>query len=95
MLGLMMQQPLLISAILRHADRGFGEVEVVDELVHALKFGGQLPHAAAFARLLLRAVPFDAIADVLEIPLNTAASRYRYGLDKLRLRLRPLYQELQ
>ena len=37
---------------------------------------------------------FEQIADALEIPLNTAASRYRYGLDKLRERLRPLYEEL-
>lgn len=34
---------------------------------------------------------FDEIARVLEIPANTAASRYRYGLDKLRTALRPLY----
>jgi RNA polymerase sigma-70 factor (ECF subfamily) len=27
---------------------------------------------------------FQAIADRLEIPLNTAASRYRYAIDKLR-----------
>jgi len=38
---------------------------------------------------------FEAIADALEIPLNTAASRYRYGLDKLREQLRPLYDELK
>jgi RNA polymerase sigma-70 factor (ECF subfamily) len=37
---------------------------------------------------------FEQIAGALEIPLNTAASRYRYGLDKLRGRLRPLYEEL-
>ncbi len=37
---------------------------------------------------------FDAIADVLGISPNTAASRYRYGLDKLRERLRPLYKEV-
>lgn len=37
---------------------------------------------------------FEAIADALEIPPNTAASRYRYGLDKLRERLRPLYEEI-
>jgi RNA polymerase sigma-70 factor, ECF subfamily len=30
------------------------------------------------------------IAGVLEIPMNTAASRYRYALEKLRQRLRPL-----
>jgi RNA polymerase sigma-70 factor, ECF subfamily len=37
---------------------------------------------------------FEQIAEALDIPLNTAASRYRYGLDKLRERLRPLYEEL-
>lgn len=36
---------------------------------------------------------FEQIATVLDIPANTAASRYRYALDKLRLRLRPLYEE--
>ena len=36
---------------------------------------------------------FEQIAQSLEIPVNTAASRYRYGLDKLRDRLRPLYEE--
>ena len=38
---------------------------------------------------------FEQIAEVLEIPQNTAASRYRYGLDKLRERLRPLYEEIK
>jgi len=38
---------------------------------------------------------FDAIAEALGIPLNTAASRYRYAMDKLRGRLRPLYDELR
>ncbi len=38
---------------------------------------------------------FDQIAATLDIPLNTAASRYRYGLDKLRLLLRPLYDEIK
>src|ERR1700722_9526940 len=33
---------------------------------------------------------FDAIAEALETSPNTAASRYRYGLDKLRELLRPL-----
>jgi RNA polymerase sigma-70 factor (ECF subfamily) len=37
---------------------------------------------------------FEAIADTLGISINTAASRYRYGLDKLRQRLRPLYDEI-
>lgn len=37
---------------------------------------------------------FDEIARICGIPLNTAASRYRYGLDKLRALLRPVYEEL-
>ena len=38
---------------------------------------------------------FEQIAATLEIPLTTAASRYSYGLDKLRARLRPLYDEIK
>jgi RNA polymerase sigma-70 factor (ECF subfamily) len=37
---------------------------------------------------------FDEIASICDIPPNTAASRYRYGLDKLRALLRPVYEEL-
>lgn len=44
---------------------------------------------------LWEGLTFDQIADLMEIPLNTAASRYRYGLDKLRQRLRPLYDEIK
>jgi RNA polymerase sigma-70 factor (ECF subfamily) len=38
---------------------------------------------------------FAEIAETLDIPPNTAASRYRYGIDKLQTLLRPLYEELQ
>jgi RNA polymerase sigma-70 factor (ECF subfamily) len=38
---------------------------------------------------------FQAIAELFDIPANTAASRYRYAIDKLRLRLRPLFDELK
>lgn len=38
---------------------------------------------------------FEEIAIALEIPPNTAASRYRYALDKMRDRLRPLYEEIK
>jgi RNA polymerase sigma-70 factor (ECF subfamily) len=37
---------------------------------------------------------FDEISQICGIPLNTAASRYRYALDKLRGLLRPAYEEL-
>lgn len=38
---------------------------------------------------------FEQIAEALDISPNTATSRYRYGLDKLRDRLRPLYEEIK
>jgi len=44
---------------------------------------------------LWEGLTFEQIADTLDIPPNTAASRYRYGLDKLRGRLRPLYDEIK
>jgi RNA polymerase sigma-70 factor (ECF subfamily) len=44
---------------------------------------------------LWEGLTFERIAETLDIPLNTAASRYRYGLDKMRGRLRPLYAEIK
>ena len=44
---------------------------------------------------LWEGLTFEQIAELLGIPLNTAASRYRYGIDKLRERLRPLYDEIR
>ena len=44
---------------------------------------------------LWEGLTFEAIAELLELPPNTAASRYRYGLDKMRGRLRPLYDEIK
>ncbi|HEX8310947.1 MAG TPA: sigma-70 family RNA polymerase sigma factor [Chthoniobacteraceae bacterium] len=38
---------------------------------------------------------FEEVAKCLELSPNTAASRYRYGIDKLRDQLRPLYNEIQ
>ncbi len=38
---------------------------------------------------------FEQIAEALDISPNTAASRYRYGVDKLRALLRPLYNEIK
>ena len=58
---------------------------------------GELPpeQRAVVHLKLWEGLTFDAIADTLDIPPNTAASRYRYGLDKLRARLRPLYDEIK
>ena len=44
---------------------------------------------------LWEGITFEQIGNLLEISTNTAASRYRYGLDKLRQRLRPLYDEMK
>lgn len=38
---------------------------------------------------------FAQIGKVLKIPANTAASRYRYAIDKMQVLLRPLYEEIQ
>lgn len=38
---------------------------------------------------------FAEIAAALDIPPNTAASRYRYAIDKLQTLLRPIYEELR
>jgi len=58
---------------------------------------GELPaeQRAVVHLKLWGGLTFEAIAAALEIPPNTAASRYRYGLDKLRGRLRPLYEEMK
>jgi RNA polymerase sigma-70 factor (ECF subfamily) len=44
---------------------------------------------------LWEGLTFEEIAEAQGIPLNTAASRYRYALDKLRTLLRPIYEELK
>jgi len=58
---------------------------------------GELPpeQRAVVHLKLWEGLTFEAIAQMLDLPLNTAASRYRYGLDKLRERLRPLYDEIK
>jgi RNA polymerase sigma-70 factor (ECF subfamily) len=65
-----------------------------DELSSAL---GELPaeQRAVIHLKLWGGLTFEEIAAALDIPPNTAASRYRYGLDKLRGQLRPLYEEMK
>jgi RNA polymerase sigma-70 factor (ECF subfamily) len=63
-----------------------------DELAAAL---AELPaeQRAVLHLKLWEELTFGEIAAALEIPPNTAASRYRYGIDKLRDRLRPIHEE--
>lgn len=58
---------------------------------------GELPEdqRAVVHLKLWENLTFERIGEALDIPPNTAASRYRYGLDKLRARLRPLYDEIK
>ena len=58
---------------------------------------GELPHEqrAVVHLKLWEELTFAEIAETLAISPNTAASRYRYGLDKLQTLLRPLYEELR
>ena len=54
------------------------------------------PEQRSIAHLKLsEELTFEEIAQAQGIPLNTAASRYRYAIDKLRALLRPLYEELK
>ena len=54
------------------------------------------PEQRAVAHLKLwSGLTFEEIATALDIPPNTAASRYRYALDKMRDRLRLLYEEIK
>lgn len=70
------------------------EAEFRRQLAEAL---GELPaeQRVVVHLKLWEELTFDQIATALEIPLNTAASRYRYGIDKLRDRLRPIYEEIK
>ncbi len=67
------------------------------ELTGMLRSIGELPpeQRAVVHLKLWEELTFEAIAEALDLPANTAASRYRYGLDKLRERLRPLYEEIK
>lgn len=43
---------------------------------------------------LWQGLTFERIGEVLAVSPDTAASRYRYGIDKLRGLLRPIFEEL-
>jgi RNA polymerase sigma-70 factor, ECF subfamily len=61
----------------------------------ALALGELPPEQRAVVHLKLwEDQTFEAIAQSLGISPNTAASRYRYGIDKLRACLRLLYEEI-
>lgn len=69
------------DAYRRELSRALGELPAEQRAVVHLKLWGGLT--------------FEAIAETLDIPPNTAASRFRYGIEKLRDLLRPIYEELR
>ncbi|HTQ50789.1 MAG TPA: sigma-70 family RNA polymerase sigma factor [Candidatus Acidoferrales bacterium] len=78
----------------------FAPAKDPDEQTFRAELAGALaelpPDQRAVVHLKLwEGLTFEQIAAALDIPQNTAASRYRYGLDKLRGRLRPLYEEMK
>ena len=78
----------------------FAPAKDPDEQTFRAELAGALaelpPDQRAVVHLKLwEGLTFEQIALALDIPPNTAASRYRYGLDKLRESLRPLYEEMK
>lgn len=78
----------------------FVESATEDEQVFREKLSGAMkelpPDQRAVVHLKLwERLTFEQIAETLGISPNTAASRYRYAIDKLRERLRPIYEEIK
>jgi RNA polymerase sigma-70 factor, ECF subfamily len=78
----------------------FAAMNSPDEAVFSGKLTealGELPpeQRAVVHLKLWERLTFEQIAGTLDIPANTAASRYRYGIDKLRERLRLIYDEIK
>jgi RNA polymerase sigma-70 factor (ECF subfamily) len=70
-------------------EQGFREA-----LAHALSLLPEEQRAVVHLKLWEQ-MTFAEIAEALGLPANTAASRYRYAIDKLQAHLRPLYEELR
>jgi RNA polymerase sigma-70 factor (ECF subfamily) len=81
-------------------DALFAATDNPDEKVFAARLAEALcelpPEQRAVVHLKLwERMTFEQIAATLDISPNTAASRYRYAIDKLRERLRPIYDEIK
>ncbi len=64
-------------------DPSLADAELREELEAAMKKLPQM-YREVITLKVWGELTFEQIAEVLDIPLNTAASRYRYGLDGLR-----------
>ena len=77
----------------------FAEASSPDEQTFRMAVACALSEIPAVQRAIVHlklweSLTFEQIAELLDLSPNTAASRYRYGIDKLRQRLRPLYNEI-
>lgn len=81
--------PQAVFAVQEDPDAGdFGRR--VESALHELP-----PEQRSIAEMRLwHGLTFEQIAQAQQIPLNTAASRFRYALEKLRSLLQPLYDEI-
>ena len=81
-------------------DSVFEAASTVDEMEFRLRLSQALQalpedqRAVAHLRLWEKKT-FEEISEILEIPINTAASRYRYGLEKLPISLKAFYEEIR
>jgi len=82
-------EPWLVAAEAVTYDQG-----VADDLARALAALPQEQRAVIVLKVY-RDQTFQQISEVLGISQNTAASRYRYGMDKLRILLRSWSHESQ
>ncbi len=85
--------------LLEESPRFFADTSRHDEAVlrraTQVALNGLPPEQRATVHLKLwENMTFEQIAETLDIPMNTAASRYRYGIDKLRHALRLIYNEM-
>lgn len=88
------------ARLLKEVDEGVQTLPDPDALALARCFAQAMKSLPDEQRTIMQlklwdGLTFEEIAEAQAIPLNTAASRYRYGLDKLRALLRPIYEELQ
>ncbi|MCP5559763.1 MAG: sigma-70 family RNA polymerase sigma factor [Verrucomicrobiaceae bacterium] len=86
----------IVQETAMHSDSGV-DPDRAALAVHLMQALASLPdeQRTVMQLKLWEELTFEEIAEVQGIPLNTAASRYRYATEKLRLLLRPIYEELK
>ena len=87
-----------VSGVIDAVGEGVSERSEGQRVLAMTRFGGYADTVcvnAADTYVMPDGMTFEEIGDVCGIPGNTAASRFRYGIDKMRRQLRPLYEEIR